>query len=119
MKRFVLAACGAVFLIGVFLINVPAVHASASAKILIERKGCLTCHSLNGRGGKMGPPLQSTPSWSPPERMRAYLADPKSVNPASIMPNLHLSEEQIETIVEYLQSFKDEAKAPDWWKEKK
>lgn len=86
------------------------------AKMLIERKGCLNCHSLNGRGGKMGPPLQSTAAWSGPDRMRQYIHDPRSVNPKSIMPVLHLSDEEIDEIVEFLQSFKDTAEAPKGWK---
>jgi mono/diheme cytochrome c family protein len=91
-------------------------RAELNGKILIERKGCLTCHSLLGQGGRMGPPLQSTPSWSPPDRMRQYILDPKSVNPKSIMPPSRLTDEEVDAMVAYLQSFKGEAKAPEGWK---
>jgi len=92
------------------------VSAAMSGKMLVERKGCLSCHSLLGRGGKMGPPLQSIVSWSDAERMTKYIGNPKSVNPRSIMPKVRLKEAEIEAIVEYLQGFKDTAKAPKNWK---
>jgi mono/diheme cytochrome c family protein len=93
-------------------------RAGMDGKILIERKGCLACHSLMGNGAHMGPPLQNTPAWSPPERMRKYILDPKSVNPKSIMPAAHLSDADVDAIVTYLQGFKGEAKAPEGWKPK-
>lgn len=91
-------------------------RAQMNADVLIERKGCLMCHTLLGKGGKMGPPLQSTAAWSAPERMRQYILDPKSVNPKSIMPPSRLTDEEVDQMVDYLQSFKDEAKAPAGWK---
>lgn len=93
-----------------------AARAEMSGKQLIERKGCLNCHSLLGRGATVGPPLQTTPAWSPPDRMRKYIKDPRSVNPSSIMLQIPLTDEEIEAIVTYLQSFKDTAEAPEGWK---
>jgi cytochrome c2 len=114
--RMALAA-GAVVVAAVAAGAVDA-KAAMSGKMLIERKGCLACHTLLGQGGHMGPPLQSTPSWSPPDRMRQYILDPKSVNPTSMMPAGKLSDEEVDAIVEYLQSFKDGAAAPEGWKPK-
>lgn len=94
-------------------------HAGPNPKILLERKGCLVCHNLNGKGGRKGPPLQHVAAWSDPERMRAYIMDPRSVNPGSIMPPARLKENELEAIVEYLQSFRDSAKAPESWPGKK
>jgi cytochrome c2 len=91
-------------------------RAEPNGKTLIERKGCLDCHSLMGRGGSAGPPLQATPSWSPPDRMRKYIKDPRSVNAGSIMPASSMTDEEIGAVVDFLQSFKDSAKAPEGWK---
>jgi len=91
---------------------------AADGKMLIERKGCLACHTLLGQGGHMGPPLQSTAGWSTPERMRQYILDPKSVNEKSMMPAGKLTDAEVDAIVAYLQSFKGEAKAPEGWKPK-
>lgn len=101
---------------GLLLWAAAPAFAGPNAKMLIERKGCLTCHSLNGKGGKMGPPMQSIASWSDAARMTKYITDPKSVNPGSIMPKPRLKEAEIAAIVEYLMSFKDTAVAPKWWK---
>lgn len=98
-------------------IVVPATaKAEANGKTLVERKGCLTCHSLMGQGGTAGPPLQATPAWSPPDRMRQYIKDPRSVNPASIMPPSNMTDEELAAVVDFLQSFKDSAEAPAGWK---
>ncbi len=99
------------------VVTAPATaRAEANGKTLIERKGCLDCHSLMGRGGSAGPPLQATPSWSPPDRMRQYIKDPRSVNPGSIMPASSMTDDEIGAVVDFLQSFKDSAKAPEGWK---
>ncbi|MDH4230093.1 MAG: cytochrome c [Nitrospirota bacterium] len=127
-----IAALSALLWLGAF--SVPAVlaaesapaaassvaHAEAprpdiNAKMLIERKGCLSCHSLNGKGGKMGPPLQSVAAWSDPDRMRKYIRDPRSVNPRSIMRQIPLTDDELEAVVEFLQSYKGTAKAPTNW----
>lgn len=81
-------------------------HADMNAKMLLERKGCLACHTLLGQGGHMGPPLQNTAAWSPPDRMRQYILDPKSVNATSMMPAAKLSDDEVDAIVDYLQGFK-------------
>jgi len=91
-------------------------RAEANGKTLVERKGCLDCHSLMGRGGSAGPPLQATPSWSPPDRMRQYIKDPRSMNPGSIMPASSMTDAEIAAVVDYLQSFKGTAEAPEGWK---
>jgi len=116
MRAAVILVCGLVMSGGIF--SVPA-HAGPNAKILIERKGCLVCHNLNGKGGRKGPPLQHVAAWSDPERMRAYISDPKGINPGSIMPPARLKDEELDAIVEYLQSFKDSAQAPENWPGKK
>lgn len=110
-------AAGAV-LLGGMAMGVADARADMNAEVLLERKGCLTCHSLLGKGGRMGPPLQSTAAWSDAERMRQYIKDPKSVNPKSIMPRSRVTDAELDAVVEYLQSFKGEAKAPEGWKPK-
>lgn len=114
--RFVCVVTSLLLLAGLSQVVVTPAFAGPNAKMLIERKGCLSCHSLNGKGGKMGPPMQTIAAWSDAERMTQYITDPKSVNPGSIMPNLRLKEEEIAVIVEFLQSFKDTAVAPKGWK---
>jgi cytochrome c2 len=112
MRNAITLLCGWVMIAAFF---VPPAHAGPNAKILLERKGCLVCHNLNGKGGRKGPPLQHVAGWSDPERMRNYISDPKSVNPGSIMPQVRLKDAELDAIVEYLQSFKDSAKVPENW----
>jgi cytochrome c oxidase subunit 2 len=41
-----------------------------------------------------------------PENMAAWLRDPTTVKPGSLMPNLNLDEDTIRTLVAYLESLK-------------
>jgi cytochrome c1 len=42
-----------------------------------------------------------------PEYLQAWLADPSSLKPDTQMPNLHLGEAEIETLVAFLQTDAD------------
>jgi ubiquinol-cytochrome c reductase cytochrome b subunit len=68
--------------------------------------GCTGCHSINGTGGKVGPDLSNE---SRQGRSRAWfmdqIRDPKSHNPNTIMPPYpSLTQQQLDQIVDYLQS---------------
>jgi ubiquinol-cytochrome c reductase cytochrome b subunit len=73
---------------------------------LVVSLGCNGCHSINGKGGAVGPDLSDESGRG---HSRAWLAtqvsDPKSHNPGTIMPSYPtLSDTQLNQIVDYLMS---------------
>jgi mono/diheme cytochrome c family protein len=69
---------------------------------------CLKCHAVNGVGGTFGPELNSpcsvTEYWNP-RLLSRFIANPGSIRAGSRMPDFNsLPEQDIQRIVEYLQS---------------
>lgn len=76
---------------------------------LFVAKGCIACHSnskvANSHGymtTDVGPNL--TKFSASPEALRLRLKDPASVNSATQMPNLNLSEAEIEALIAFINS---------------
>ena len=68
---------------------------------------CLACHAVGGKGGNVGPALDTAYTRYSPEEMRAWIADPQSVKPGTTMPKLPLSDEQLDGIVTFLQALEN------------
>jgi cytochrome c oxidase subunit 2 len=95
----------------------PAASSAAGAGLtLFNSKGCAGCHTIDGVSkGKIGPNLSHF--WSrttfaggifktdEPD-VAAWLRDPPGEKPGSIMPNLHLKEDEIANLVAYLKTLK-------------
>jgi len=82
---------------------------------LIERYGCVACHSIPGLasyGANVGPPLVSLSQRgylagvlpNTPEDMVRWLRDPPGVDPRTAMPNLGVSQDEALDIAAYLYS---------------
>lgn len=72
---------------------------------LFVAKGCVACHdhdiiSYSGIQTNMGPNL--TNHKVTPEFLRLWLRDPAQVRPATLMPNLELSDGEIEALIVFL-----------------
>lgn len=69
--------------------------------------GCPSCHTLDGKGGKIGPDLarageiHTDPYW-----FRRYLSDPRSIIPTSVKPPVKLSDMDMDDLIAYLLSLK-------------
>jgi cytochrome c1 len=91
----------------------PAATAESSPKqlasqgvALFQAKGCPTCHRHDAVGNadfstEIGPDL--TDYQPDPEFVREWLRDPAAIRPDTFMPNLNLSEEEIEALVAFLE----------------
>ncbi|MEX2373489.1 MAG: cytochrome c oxidase subunit II [Dehalococcoidia bacterium] len=75
--------------------------------------GCHTARGVPGAVGVIGPDLTHLASRNTiasgtlpntPEALADWLRDPPAIKPGSLMPDLNLSEEQIEQVVAYLQT---------------
>lgn len=65
---------------------------------------CRACHSVAGVGGVVGPPLDEVKNRKTREELLAWIADPQTIKPGTAMPQLPLTQEQLNEIVDYLLS---------------
>lgn len=77
---------------------------AAEGQALFVAKGCATCHQHAAITGVqsygVGPTL--TGYQGNPDAPRRWLRDPGAVKPGTQMPNLHLSDAEIESLVAFL-----------------
>lgn len=78
---------------------------------------CVNCHTIRGTSarGKVGPDLthlaarRTLAAGAAPltrEKLIAWIEDPDSIKPGSLMPNMHLSKKDCELLADYLESLK-------------
>lgn len=67
---------------------------------------CLACHALNGSGGTTGPALDGIGSLRDTAYLVKWIKDPQSIKPASTMPKLPVSDEDIQAIADFLSTLK-------------
>jgi len=71
---------------------------------LITAKGCIGCHTVEGKGGIVGPKLDDVFERRDAEYVQKKLTNPAFDNPNSVMPNLGLTEDDVKALLTYLQS---------------
>ncbi|MBI5180334.1 MAG: c-type cytochrome [Nitrospirae bacterium] len=77
-----------------------------AGKKVYQQRGCAACHIISGTGGKVGPDLTTIGKNRDNEFLYKWLKNPQAVKPATIMPNLNLTDKEIKPLVEYLTSLK-------------
>lgn len=81
-------------------------------RVLFRIKGCVTCHinerveGASGLLGSIGPNL--THYSNDPEFLQRWLTDPRAVRSDTVMPNLRLSVEEIESLIAFLNQSLDD-----------
>ncbi len=78
----------------------------AYGKALFTAKGCAACHQhadviVSATVGHVGAP-NLTDYRPDPEFLRRWLRDPQAVRPGTRMPNLNLSDDEIEALIAFL-----------------
>jgi cytochrome c oxidase subunit 2 len=97
--------------------GVPEAEAASAGFTAFQGATCSSCHAISGTKaeGDIGPNLTHVGSRTHiaagvlennEANLRTWLKNPDAVKPGSKMPNLNLSDEQITTLVAYLQSLK-------------
>jgi cytochrome c oxidase subunit 2 len=97
--------------------GVPEAEAKSAGFEAFQGATCVACHAISGTSAQaaIGPNLTHVGSRTHiaagvlennEANMRAWLKNPDAVKPGSKMPNLNLSDEQITTLVAYLQTLK-------------
>jgi cytochrome c2 len=107
-KAFALSL--AVLLVSVVFRNfVPPAQAAADPALgekVYSSKRCAACHSVHGKGGKSGPPLSDIASKRDEQWLKAFLKDPKALNPESKMSRFKGTDEELESLLAYLLTLK-------------
>jgi cytochrome c oxidase subunit 2 len=78
---------------------------------------CVNCHTIRGTSaqGAFGPDLThlmsretlaSGAAPNTPERLRAWVRDPQKLKVGCLMPNMQMSDVEVDQIVSYLQTLK-------------
>ena len=83
----------------VSLKNVPGPE---QGRRLFAAKKCLTCHSLGGQGGQVGPALDGVGERRDAAWIREHLRNPQAVTPESSMPRFDFTEHEIRALSEFL-----------------
>jgi nitric oxide reductase subunit C len=65
---------------------------------------CVACHAVGGVGGNTGPALDGVADRYTPEALERWLADPQAVKPGTAMPNLNLSDDVRQALVQWLRA---------------
>lgn len=76
----------------------------ATGRDLFQSMSCISCHTINGEGGKIGPDLsvyglQRTAEW-----MKEHHINPRTLVGGSIMPDFEYSESQLDALALYLEA---------------
>ena len=93
------------------------------AKTLVKEKGCRACHTINGRGGTIGPDLTNVGDKAPEQydygRLSgqktafawhvAHLKDPRALVQDTVMPNFHLSTKEAQALAMLVLSWRRSA----------
>ena len=81
---------------------------SGPAGPLVFQQTCTACHAVDGRGGNIGPALDGVGDRFDADYLGRWLTDPTSVRPETTMPQLGLSDAQVEELVTYLSTLRAE-----------
>jgi mono/diheme cytochrome c family protein len=76
----------------------------AQGKELYAANKCSICHSLDSKGGSVGPALDDAGKKWTADKLVAFLQAPSSVNPDSSMPAMHGTPVQIRAVAAYMMS---------------
>jgi len=75
-------------------------------KGIFEKYNCLGCHKIDKVGGTAGPDLTGEGKRARPEWLFTFLKNPYKIQPLPLfkagMPDFHLSDNEADTIIEYL-----------------
>jgi cytochrome c oxidase subunit 2 len=92
-------------------------EATEEGRRIFETTACINCHSASGTvaNGRLGPDLThlmsrdtiaSGAAPNTPENLKAWIRDPDSVKPGSLMPGMKLNEHDLDMLTAYLQTLR-------------
>ncbi|MCZ6673382.1 MAG: c-type cytochrome [Verrucomicrobia bacterium] len=83
-------------------------------RLLFNELGCINCHdNSTGLPERKGPRLDGILNRSRPGWVRAFLKNPAKTKPGTTMPQVNLTDREIEAVLHYLASIKPEKEIPE------
>ncbi len=79
-----------------------------SGAALVEKYGCRQCHQVEKRGALKAPSLDGIVERMDRTTLRLWLENPRKVKANTAMPDFKLSESEINAIIQYLATLKEE-----------
>ena len=73
-----------------------------SGSRMVNQYGCQGCHKIGGKGGAIAPDLQGVFERRDEGWIRTQIQHPRQHNPQTVMPNLGLSNAEVDAILEAL-----------------
>jgi len=100
-KKTALIAAGVV---AILIVSFFVVYRKEPRGVLIfARERCNECHTINGRGGGVGPNLTYVGRRRSRDYIISQVKNSKAHNPDSVMPSFaHLPEQDIQDLADYL-----------------
>jgi len=85
----------------------PEAPAVTEGRQLYAKLGCVSCHSINGVGGMVAPPLDHIAARRDRAWLIGHFKDPLKYSPGSVMPGFnYLSKDELDRLTDYMQSLK-------------
>jgi nitric oxide reductase subunit C len=82
--------------------NPPAAASNVPQPAVFTNKGCVGCHMVGGKGGNVGPALDTIASRMDRASLKEWISDPQKIKPGTVMPKLPMTPEELDEIVDYL-----------------
>jgi mono/diheme cytochrome c family protein len=101
--------CLTLGLVGAFATAQAADDLVAKGKEIVVAKKCSICHAIDGKGGKIGKPMNGLAEGKTEDYLKGALLDPKkNIAPDTKMPSYKdkLTDEEIGAVIAYLKSLK-------------
>ncbi len=97
-----------VLLIAVAAASLAACEANSRGAKLFRQIECIQCHTINGKGGAVGPNLSSVGNRRSRDWIVQQIKKPSAHNPDTAMPSFasRLSEQDINDLADYLAGLK-------------
>jgi len=82
---------------------------AVNGALIFQKNSCGSCHSVNGAGGKIGPPLNGEAQRRNEAWVIQHFQNPRMLVPGSLMPAYKFSPTEMQDIVSYLFTLPDKA----------
>jgi mono/diheme cytochrome c family protein len=88
--------------------SMKVIPSASEGQRLFQQKGCIGCHTVDGKGGKIGPALDDVGLRRAPEWMIQHFRDPQTVSPGTVMPRFGFTEAEARALTDFLVHLRDQ-----------